>query len=974
MENLCLYCLEKHDGDTVCPFCGKTDDCANNPSNALPAGYILEGRYLIGRVIGSGGFGTTYLARDLELDRKCAIKEYFPVNCAGRNSAVSCTVMPGYGENQENFDEGRRRFIDEARVLAKVDGNPGIVNIKHSFSANGTSYMVMELLEGDNLQSVLKDGGKFSFDRLYAMLRPAMEGLAAVHDLGLLHRDISPSNLIMLKNGSIKLIDFGAARGMNPNGEKSVSVILKPGYAPIEQFSSHGAQTAATDIYALCATMYALITGAAPQDTIMRYHNDSTALPSQLGAEISAEQEAVLMRGFSVEASDRQQSVRQLMDEFDAAAKVSVPQTKPGPVVIPGPAGGDEKCGTEKRRPEKRSGKRVKKGGMSDRKGRLLIGGAVVLLALLAVAVAGVFSSGSSSSSESFSDSIVTKKDIVRLSRQKGTVYLYFYNCEIDDDAVAALPKCRGIKNVSFSNCSGFSSLNPLKDMPSLETLTIDFSSGSEYSESSGSFENIRQAADLSALFSDSLGNIDVLNLRNAAFTGDFTGGLACFTNLRYLQISDSSGFSCDDIPRELPLKSVTLTNDGLDSAEGLSVFKNITTLDLSCNNLSDLSGLEGMPLDFLTVSENRLRDISALDGCSTLYSVTLDNNLIEDISPLSACTKVSTVILGNNRISDLSPLEGHTEIKTLSLCCNDISDITPISCCTELTRLDLHSNRLSNLDALEEMIHLKWLSASDNEITDISGLVNTTQLQAIYLKGNSISDISPLAGNAAVTEYLFLGANSIEDISPLEGFAAIKSLSVFENSIADISALSCMTKIQYFSAYGNRIEDIYALGGCTELYVTDLADNMISDISPLSATKAEKRVLLLQNNRISDISSLAPLTNYVYLFLHGNDISDFSIVREFANIDRYLSQLYLSYVEGADFSPLYEGNYGTEQIMLTDTPLNVRVPIDEAAMAYNNTVEGRFGYSPFAYITSADADADADELRDEFGERYDGN
>ena len=246
----------------------------------------LNGRYILKSVLGEGGFGITYYGEDDLFGNEVAIKEFFPQGIVTRNNEYTDNVTVTYAKQDEAFLAGKKRFIGEARVMAKFNGDQGIVNVTDFFEANNTAYIVMEYLDGITLKEYLKGNRQIPVDELMGLLAPLLESLDDVHQSGLIHRDISPDNIMVLKDGSVKLMDFGAARDYTEFGEKSLSIVLKPGYAPAEQYQSRGVQGPWTDIYALCATIYKCITGKTPEDSIQRVMEDDLKKPSELGVDI----------------------------------------------------------------------------------------------------------------------------------------------------------------------------------------------------------------------------------------------------------------------------------------------------------------------------------------------------------------------------------------------------------------------------------------------------------------------------------------------------------------------------------------------------------------------------------------------------------------------------------------------------------------------------------------------------------------
>ena len=303
-----------------CPACGWRSGLDNSPP-ALALGRILDGRYRIGRVLGHGGFGITYLAWDDNLHLRLAIKEYFPRDSAGRApDGVSLAIYSGQAGDQ--FAYGLERFLEEARALAHFDQHPGIVTVKNFFRAHGSGYCVMDYVAGITLRQYLEQqpGGRISIADALKLHMPVMDALRAVHKEGLLHRDLAPDNIYLTEDGRIKLLDFGAARFAASEHSKSLSIILKPGYAPEEQYRSKGKQGPWTDVYGLAATFYRAITGVVPPEALDRTEEDELLPPSRLGIAIPPQQEAVLLQGLAIKAPRRYQSISEFQQAWRTAA------------------------------------------------------------------------------------------------------------------------------------------------------------------------------------------------------------------------------------------------------------------------------------------------------------------------------------------------------------------------------------------------------------------------------------------------------------------------------------------------------------------------------------------------------------------------------------------------------------------------------------------------------------------------------
>ena len=277
----------------------------------LKYGKILNNRYVIEEVLGEGGFGITYKGIDRLLDVEVAIKEYFPQGFVTRNNVYSQEITITQMKYEDLFYKGKQRFLSEARVLAKFNKEPGIVSVTDFFEENNTAYIVMEYLDGITLKGYMEYNGLLSVNDILELMVPLMKALDVVHKAGLIHRDISPDNIMLLGNGGVKLMDFGAARMYTEYGQKSLSIMLKHGYAPEEQYRTHGVQGPWTDIYALSATIYKCITGITPLESLQRVLADTLQSPSQLGIAIQPWQEYALLKGLSVRQEDRYQNIQE---------------------------------------------------------------------------------------------------------------------------------------------------------------------------------------------------------------------------------------------------------------------------------------------------------------------------------------------------------------------------------------------------------------------------------------------------------------------------------------------------------------------------------------------------------------------------------------------------------------------------------------------------------------------------------------
>ena len=317
----CLSCMAELSGST-CSTCGASVSALVDNPLYLPAGITLNNRYLIGRAIGFGGFGVVYLACDTNLDVRVAVKEFLPKDLAGR-SGDHLSLIPYAGGGRDELAYGIQKFLEEAKALAKFQDHPGIVTVYESFRANNTAYMVMQYLDGMTMKEYLKrqPEGRLTFETAIKVMIPIMDALREVHKAGFVHRDISPDNIFITRQKQVKLLDFGAARYAMGEHSKSLTSILKHGYAPVEQYSSKGNQGPWTDVYAVSATIYRCITGETPPDAMERIQEESLKPPRLMGVVIPAHGEQALLKGLALRAVERFESIEQLQKALGGGTK-----------------------------------------------------------------------------------------------------------------------------------------------------------------------------------------------------------------------------------------------------------------------------------------------------------------------------------------------------------------------------------------------------------------------------------------------------------------------------------------------------------------------------------------------------------------------------------------------------------------------------------------------------------------------------
>ena len=317
VEHLCPGCMGRwEDTKKPCPRCGFSWETENHSPRELPPFTILAGRYLLGTRIGAGGFGVIYLGLDLAEEKPVAIKEFFPVSLAERREEK---VIPLPGEDGRYFREALRSFRKEADLLSRFGGVEGIVQYLDYVQENETAYLVMEYVEGENLkQKMRRMEAPFSQEEALALLYPILLAVDAMHRQNVLHRDISPENLILKPDGTLTLIDFGAAREYSLEEDENLTVILKRGYAPDEQYHSGSRQGPWTDLYACCAVLYQMVSGLLPQDASSRRQKDRLLPLDEIeGLEVTKGFARAIEKGMTIYATERYSSIGKLLSDLD---------------------------------------------------------------------------------------------------------------------------------------------------------------------------------------------------------------------------------------------------------------------------------------------------------------------------------------------------------------------------------------------------------------------------------------------------------------------------------------------------------------------------------------------------------------------------------------------------------------------------------------------------------------------------------
>lgn len=313
---LCMGCMnEIGDNVTICPICGYDETNLVQESYYLGPGTVIGGKYIAGRVLEYGGYSVTYLGWDAESSRKITIREYLPSDFSTRaKGETEVTIYSG--DALEQFEEGLSTFLNEGNTMEHLPDVKGIARVYDCIAENETGYIINEYLEGQSLKEILDTGKIYGWEEAMQIIQPLLEGLKQIHESQVMHYDIAPENVVITNSGEVKLVNFGATKYSTTSNSKSLAIILKPGYAPEEQYRSMGEKGAWSDVYAVAALMYRMITGTVPDESVERAMIDNLKAPSEMGVKLPKPAENALLNALNVYRENRTSSAEQFLQEL----------------------------------------------------------------------------------------------------------------------------------------------------------------------------------------------------------------------------------------------------------------------------------------------------------------------------------------------------------------------------------------------------------------------------------------------------------------------------------------------------------------------------------------------------------------------------------------------------------------------------------------------------------------------------------
>ena len=710
MENRrCMKCMHAlAAGETVCPECGRPYGSVKAESFALKPGTILDGKYLVGEMLGQGGFGITYIGFDLLLEQKIAIKEYFPMSTGmvsreGRSTVVwSDAVMQKSGV-EKGFDS----FLKEARKMAKLRSIPSVVGVNSVFIQNETAYIVMDFIEGETLLKKLQREGPMDYGTCVSLMTPIMQALSEVHKHGIIHRDISPDNIMVQNDGRLILLDLGAAKDLDIQGKdgnmQSSQMVAKQGFSPVEQYGRDGKIGSWTDVYAMAATIYYCCTGVLPPSATDRMIEDTLTCRPRL----TKEEFDVLAFCMNVLPQNRPQNMDALLQI------VTHPAGKTPPV--------RDVPKTEPVRPETRNLQPLK-----PAPGRPLPKWLIPGIAAAVAVIALIISVGSGGKKSTPASSVKAPAAQTAATEPVPTVPM-----EVHTMAAAELVFD---KDTFFWGQERYMR----KDV---KTLTFQ----SSLQNIPSSAWDVSEAGDGSVLAWMDNGNLYVAADGAIAPNSNASYLLQYFANLKTIDFGN-----CFD------------TSNVTDMHSMFAGCSSLTDLDLSCFETSAVTDMYAMfrncgsltHLDLTSFDTSNVTDMSSMfDGCRSLTSLDLtsfDTSSVTDMeSMFYECKSLVSLDLSNFDTSSVTRMDFMFEkcnsLTSLDLSSFDTSNVTDMAfmftSCNSLTRLDLSNFDTSNVTNMLWMFGLCYdLTSLNLSSFDASAV---TEMDDIFTHCDVLTDLN---------------------------------------------------------------------------------------------------------------------------------------------------------------------------------------------------------------------------------------
>lgn len=766
-QNRCMRCMSQKDSQQeTCPACGFSEKDFVPEKHHLQPHTILKGQYLVGCALGEGGFGITYIGWDMFLHIPVAIKEYFPSGVVIRDQGQH-TVSVFAGKDEESFLQGRSSFFREAQKVARFDNNVGVVSVKNCFLENGTAYIIMEYISGINLGAYAEvHGGKLTFTETLKLLRTPILTLEELHRASTWHRDISPENLMLAKDGKVKLIDFGSA--MESDREKKTRVLMiRAGYSPVEMYSSTGEDGPYSDVYSMAATIYKLITGVTPPPATDRLDNDPLVPPSALGVkDISHAQEAALLKGMAVQVKSRYQTMEEF---FDGLYGKNAPAPAP-----------------------------------SQHQKRLLIGIAALLVLIMVGVGVQLWRSSQSlpvgpapteapTAIPTDAPTEIPTEIPTALPTEAPTDVPTEAPTAIPTEAPTATPVPSAVETAlrDFLNANGYAiaadeaiPADALARIGGVRLLegNIDFT----FLTDEGELE-YRDSFYMNPWRRDYPRTPD---MRGEAFTGEINlADFAFFPNLQYLAVWDERAVNLEALSRLPKLTTLVLDHCGLTESDLLTIVQHapqLTTLNISNSGITSVAALASLTkLESLIISNTGVTTLTPLANL-TIRQLLTENTAISSINELRGTRLVKCirdwacpiVTDGYDVLGEMPQLE-QVNIVGMEGTQELVLDLSPLANAQNLVWLDVGYVGVQDINFVSSLPNLQYLLIATSNLTSMMIGEATLPESLVYLDfgGNCITSLEELhLERLQKLEYISLHANFITDFSPMEQCTATET------------------------------------------------------------------------------------------------------------------------------------------------------------------------------------------------------
>ena len=806
-KKLCENCFGEISSHP-CPHCGFDPSVPSADPTVLAPGSILLGKYIIGRTIGKGGFGITYLAYDTTAGRKVAIKEFYPYGLAVRTNG-NPTVAVTTEDNANVFKAGAERFYEEAKLVSRFNGNPNIVAVHEFFYENDTVYFAMEYLSGHTLKDHIQKNGTLNAGQALFIAQNVSNALMVAHSASVLHRDISPDNIMLCSNGEVKIIDFGAARQVMAERSQTFSVILKPGFAPLEQYQKKGKQGPWTDIYSLGATLYYALTGEIPDDPMSRQEEDSTFGENRFG--INEELWNIIVRATMLKSSDRYQDIFELRKDLNSVSfapelivmpkaqetspqegfRTAMPFGKSTATVTRTQA--EVPVSTPNAAPEKNNS-----GFFAAHKKPLIAaisGTAAVAAAAVIIAVAlnsgGKPSDGMIHDPEYSQGSYVPLDDPTYSSLPETTTTAT--TTKADEKPVESEPEEQTSEPAAVTTTTPKTTPEPeVESEPEVTTpaTTTTTQSTPKPKPEIESEPEVTTPATTTTTKSTPKPKPEVESKPEVTKPVTTTTTTAKPVESKPEDVKEiticGNTYSTDLTELRIPPSACDKEPTNKDYAQ-LKYMNNLEKLELlEMGSVTDLSFLKEMrKLTYLSVGnhDNVVTDISAIGKLTNLKYLSIDySQKLSDISAIGKLTKLETLHLSHlDKVNDLSSLETLTnlsELKIWQVPCDDISFLKKM---TQLTYLQIdytdYNGTIKDISVLSNLKNLGYLSLTRLPITDISALSELKKLTGLNIEHcPNIKSFTPISKLKSLS-FLRLFNNKITDLSFAYGLSNLETL-----------------------------------------------------------------------------------------------------------------------------------------------------------------------------------------------------